>query len=162
MGWLSSSVAVGFLAIPQFVKLAGLASTKDFSRPQRAFLLLGVQLLETFVGLSVVWITTRFYEKTESSRLFKISIKKPFETRYGWLVWAIIGILLSIGVNLFVSLILNTLGTEISGNGTIESVVGMLSLDLPTYSALITVVGILAPVLEEVRSDFVVFNSSVF
>lgn len=113
IGWLASSVAVGFLAIPQFVKLSGLASTKDFSRPQRAFLLLGVQVLETLVGLSVIWITTRLYEKPESSKLFKISIKKPLETRYGWLVWAIIGILLSIGVNLLVSLILNTLGTEV-------------------------------------------------
>lgn len=49
-----------------------------------------------------------------------------------------------------------------SGNGTIQAVVGMLSLDLPTYVALISVVGILAPILEEVNTDFVGFNISPF
>eukprot|EP00210_Caulerpa_lentillifera_P004266 g4069.t1 len=185
VGWLASSVAVGFLAIPQIVKLSGLLSFSQFSRPEKAFVLLGVQVLETLVGMGIICIVTSRWtipvdgtspgsqynlkstmaflnklkminDQTEndrtiapSSKLFRVSIKDPFETRYGWLVWALLGIPLSVGANAVVSFVLNYFGTEMSGNGTIQSIVGMLSLDFPTYIALITVVGFLAPLLEE-------------
>lgn len=38
-----------------------------------------------------------------------------------------------------------------SGNGTVESVAQMISLEPYSYFSLLTVVGILAPLLEEVK-----------
>ena len=46
------------------------------------------------------------------SDLFRFSLRKPFEKRYGWLVWALIGIVLSIAANALLSILLYRLGIE--------------------------------------------------
>ncbi|GMH39277.1 hypothetical protein BSKO_07175 [Bryopsis sp. KO-2023] len=147
--WVVAALVLGFAFIPQAVKSMGISSMSAMTQRDQAFILLETQVLETVVGLAIVFIAVRGWQ-TLPDDLFRYSLKEPFKKPRGWVIWAGIGILASLAANAGLSSLVSFAGyQEPTGPGTVDAVANMISVDFATYASLISVVGILAPLLEE-------------
>jgi membrane protease YdiL (CAAX protease family) len=150
--WMTSFLAVSFLVVPAAVKLYG-GSLTDLTAQDRAYFTLATQTAETIVSLGLIRaITNSSSDKYDELKLFQYSFKAPFQKGSGWLAWGLFGALLSPVVVGGTAYLVSAAGYDNlfgGGRGTVDGVVSMINLDLPTYLSLLSVTGFQAPLLEE-------------
>eukprot|EP01024_Parvocaulis_polyphysoides_P027033 TRINITY_DN24580_c0_g1_i3.p1 TRINITY_DN24580_c0_g1~~TRINITY_DN24580_c0_g1_i3.p1 ORF type:complete len:354 (-),score=23.99 TRINITY_DN24580_c0_g1_i3:309-1340(-) len=147
--WVVTFVSTGLITIPVVEILLGYQPFSQIDSQARAVVTLADQLFCTLVGLQVIRYSVKD-KRSESDELFKISLDNPFGRPDGWLVWALLGIVLAPLVIAFLGEIYQLVGVnELSGRGTVDGIAQMVTLDEWTYTALVMVTGVLAPLLEE-------------
>ncbi|GAX76887.1 hypothetical protein CEUSTIGMA_g4333.t1 [Chlamydomonas eustigma] len=152
--WLASFVGVGFILIPAIYREAGLDIFNLSSHDKATFTLVS-QVFETVVSLALIRTLTAgpiaSISPDQRDDLFNYSLTEPFTKPRGWATWAIIGTCLSPLVVGTVAGLLSLTEYEnvVGGRGTADGVAGMISMDLTSYLSLLSVTGVLAPILEE-------------
>ncbi|KAK9842327.1 hypothetical protein WJX81_006744 [Elliptochloris bilobata] len=150
LSWASTFVAVGLQVMPLIARAVGVQSLSGLSPSEKSTFALVNQILETVVGLGVISWAVRDFQPLPDD-LFKISFRDPFEKPRGWLVWGLLGVVLSPFVVGSTAAIFSAAGYDsIGGRGTADGVAAIIALDLPTYLSLFSVTAILAPLLEEI------------
>jgi membrane protease YdiL (CAAX protease family) len=148
-GWGASFVLVGLAFIPIARFAAGPGGFVDLSQQDKSIFALINQIVETMVGIGVITTSAgTFYNKTPS--VLRLNTEGPFRKPDGWLVWALIGVLLAPEVVFVASSLVEALGVEdLQARGTADAISQILSLDQVTFACLFTTTAILAPLLEE-------------
>eukprot|EP00884_Botryococcus_braunii_P019052 jgi/Botrbrau1/5830/Bobra.0366s0012.2 len=149
LAWAASFALVGVLLVPLAVELLGVENLRSLPAIDKAYLLLFNQVAETAVGLGVIAFTIRNFNPLPDD-LFVASLREPLTPSRGWLVWGLLGVLLSpldVGAAAFTAQAFGF--DDVGGRGTAEGVATIISLDLPTYVSLFLVTAVLAPILEE-------------
>mmetsp|Transcript_40973 Transcript_40973/g.105995 ORF Transcript_40973/g.105995 Transcript_40973/m.105995 type:complete len:357 (+) Transcript_40973:247-1317(+) len=146
--WLVSFVAVGLVVVPLVGRGLGFElGVGKLDQMAQAELTLINQAIETVVGLLAIYLIAGKFELPGD--LFKLSVKDPLRKPDGWAVWVLWGYVLA---PIVVGLVVNTVeavGYDESGRGTVDAVSQIIDIDGSTYLSLITVTGVLAPLLEE-------------
>lgn len=97
-------------------------------------------------------VVKRYSDELEERQLFQFSTQSPFKPGQGWLAWALLGMVAAPVVVGVTAATLSATGYDslvTDNRGTVDGVVGMISIDFPTYARLLVVTGVLAPILEE-------------
>lgn len=149
--WFLSFAGVGFILVPALYRAAGV-SVFDLPAEGKATFTFVCQVVETAATLTLIRVlTSSDIERSGARDLFVYSPARPFAPPRGWAAWAVGGVALSPLVVGSVALLLSATGYEdsVGGQGTVDGVATMIDLDLPTYLYLLSVTGVLAPILEE-------------
>ena len=152
--WVVLFVGVSFILVPALYNQAGIDLIKLDAADKTTFTLVN-QVLDTVVSLALIRLLTfkDLEEEPESVQktFFNYSPSAPFSSPNGWAVWALIGVLLSPLVVVSTAGLLSLIGYEdnVGGRGTVDGVVQMISIDGRSFVNLLTVTGVLAPILEE-------------
>ncbi|KAG1674458.1 hypothetical protein FOA52_003063 [Chlamydomonas sp. UWO 241] len=152
--WLASFVAVGFVVVPTIYRTAGI-NIFELEATDKAVFTFACQLAETVVSLALIRVLTikSLDEAPEEDRkqFFNFSLAEPIKGPRGWLAWAALGTVLSPFVVGSVASLMSLFAYEqsVGGRGTVDGVAGMINMDLASYLSLLSVTGIMAPVLEE-------------
>uniref|UniRef100_A0A7S3RA85 CAAX prenyl protease 2/Lysostaphin resistance protein A-like domain-containing protein n=1 Tax=Dunaliella tertiolecta TaxID=3047 RepID=A0A7S3RA85_DUNTE len=152
--WFGSFVAVGFLVVPGIYGALGIKLSELQDKSQYVLV---TQATATLVGLSVIRLVTAGPMKeagepqSKKDKLFNYSLAEPFRKPYGWATWGLLGLALAPVLVGVLATLLSTVGYEdaVGGRGTVDGVAGMIQLDVPTYLSLLSITGVLAPLLEE-------------
>eukprot|EP01023_Acetabularia_acetabulum_P019763 TRINITY_DN20111_c0_g1_i1.p1 TRINITY_DN20111_c0_g1~~TRINITY_DN20111_c0_g1_i1.p1 ORF type:complete len:368 (+),score=44.86 TRINITY_DN20111_c0_g1_i1:71-1174(+) len=148
--WVLTFVSTGFITIPIVEILLGYQPFTQIDAQSRAVVTLADQLFCTLVGLQVIRLSTKDTREEGGDDLFKFSLDNPFDRPNGWLSWGLIGIVVAPVIIAVLGEIYSLVGVqELSGRGTVDGIAQMVTLDGWTFSSLIMVTGILAPLLEE-------------
>lgn len=149
IGWGASFLLVGLAFIPIAKLAGGPGGFADLSQQDKSFFALINQVVETAVGIGVVASSSgTFFNKTPS--VLRLDLSGPFRKPDGWLVWALIGILLAPEMVFIASSLTEALGAEdLQARGTADAISQILSLDEVTFACLFATTAILAPLLEE-------------
>ena len=150
LAWLLSFLLTGLSVGPLFIKSLGAASPADLTAADKSTYLLVNQVVETLVGLAIVYGGVSKFKPLPDD-LLKTSSSNPFALRDGWLTWAVLGILASPAVIGAAASLTAALagGATPTGRGTADAVAGLLDVDPATVASLFIVTAILAPILEE-------------
>ncbi|CAK0785045.1 hypothetical protein CVIRNUC_008250 [Coccomyxa viridis] len=150
VAWAASFLLVGLVVSPLVVKTAGVTNIASLTATDKSLLVLGNQVLETYVGITVIRSVLKGFEPLPDD-LFRTSFGAPFKKPYGWLTWGLLGVVLSpVAIGLTVTALTYS-GYEppVGGQGTADGVARIISLDFFSYAGLFTTTAVLAPILEE-------------
>lgn len=148
-GWIIAFITVGFALIPLVEYLAGPEGIKGLSQGDKANVLLLNQCAETAVGLAAIRLAVSRFQPL-SGDFFNYNPLNALKKPNGWLIWGLIGSILSPSVVYAAALLAAGSGLESpEARGTVDAVSQMLSIDTPSFLALFTTTAILAPLLEE-------------
>jgi len=148
--WFLSFIVVGVAFVPAAGEKLGYGDPSQFAAMDQAakanFTLLN-QVAETLAGICAIALTVGRYEIPDD--VLRLRLEGPVSKPRGWLVWALWGIFLAPFVVTLASALIELTGYEETGRGTVDEVVKIVDMEGSTYASLVTVTGVLAPILEE-------------
>jgi hypothetical protein len=117
--------------------------------------LLAIQLVNAAAGLAALYfvVLKRHRSELKELRLFRFTTKRPLQAPAGWLAWALMGALLSVGVMMAVGALLKAVGyyNAVGGGYRTARVLALLVRpDFGSFLCLALTVGVLAPLTEEI------------
>ncbi|CAL5229019.1 g12264 [Coccomyxa viridis] len=150
VAWAASFLLVGLVLSPLIVKTAGVTNLASLTATDKSLLVLGNQVLETYIGIAVIRTVLKGFEPFPED-LFSATFRGPFRKPNGWLTWGLLGVVLSPVVIGLTVTALTSAGYEppVGGQGTADGVARIISLDFFSYASLFTTTAVLAPILEE-------------
>ena len=149
--WLAAFLVTGLVVSPLVGQVMYGADFRSIPPSSQAIYALVSQILEVGAGLGTIYYVTKDYEVADYG-LFRFSLGSPFEKDRGWLVWALLGIMVApffVGGSAAVSYLSGWESYTAGGKGTVDAVSQMVEMDGQTFASLFTVTAILAPLLEE-------------
>jgi len=161
LGWFVSFGVTGLIVAPLAAEAMGYVPGTATAEEQVAYVA-ALQALETLQGLGVIWLVVRTRPEAAESPLpdgwFDFSVDRPFDSKDGWLLWALVGyasLFLAIAAAAGVAMTAYGLAggapdepTGAAGT-TVQFVLPLVSGSPGTVAALFSVTSIFAPMLEE-------------
>ncbi|KAL4858773.1 Translation initiation factor IF-2 [Chlorella vulgaris] len=149
VAWCAGFLGVGLAFIPVAAALAGPAGFSALTASGKSGFALANQVAETGVSLAIIRLGVAKFEPLPPG-LFKYDFSAPFKRPRGWLMWGLLGIVLSPLVVYAAATLSDGLGvSDAGGRGTVDSVSSIITMDFSTYASLMATTAVLAPLLEE-------------
>lgn len=147
--WCAAFVGVGLAFIPVVRAMAGADGFSGLSATDKSVFALANQVAETAVSIAIIRLGVARFEPLPPD-LFKYDLSAPFKKPRGWLMWGLLGVLLSPLVVYASATLSDGLGvSDTAGRGTVDAVSSIITINFSTYASLMATTSILAPLLEE-------------
>lgn len=149
VAWVAAFAGVGLAFIPVLSAVAGPKGFSALSATDKSVFALVNQVAETAVSIAIIRLGVKKFEPLPKE-LFNYDFKNPFNKPRGWLVWGLLGVILSPLVVYLSAVAVDSLGqSDAGGRGTVDAVSSIITMDFSTYASLFATTALLAPLLEE-------------